>query len=306
MSSALKCAYLVGDITNYCLLSIEIMGKNILLESSQKSLVQSNLIKVLANEIPRLDEIREETSVLLKWQDELKKSQLSQSLPKVAINTADMEKSVILADHKLIPAHVSGMVPFVECKAQFASLTFNSNQMIELFVYVRVDCVDRIQFNKFYIRFNLAYYNQFCVLEKESNSLLNFEPNRVYKLKFSFLCQKQDIGKELEISSLSLELGDREVRVLLLHWKGDCRNALAYENQTIMSFARLNSSLKSNDDDSAAEWNSIEVVPCTNILSRQPNIQLKLEHSMPIFVDEYYAIRVAIENKEDSPIENIT
>ena len=38
---------------------------------------------------------------------------------------------------------------------------------------------------------------------------------------------------------------------------------------------------------------------------RKSNIDLKLEHKMPIFVDEYYAIKITIDNKEDSSIENI-
>ena len=124
-----------------------------------------------------------------------------------------------------------------------------------------MDCVDQIQFNKFYIRFNLPHYNQFCIIEKRE--LLLLEPNKIYKLKFSFLSQKQDIGKELEISSLTLELGNRETRVLLLHWKGDCKNALSYENQTIMSYGKLNTNLGDSTDLSCIEWNSIGIVPIT-------------------------------------------
>ena len=130
-----------------------------------------------------------------------------------------------------------------------------------MFAFLKVDCVDKIQFNKFYVRFNLPHYNQFCV--SENHELLLFQPNKIYKLKFSFLCQKQDIGKELEISSLTLELGNRDSRVLLLHWKGDCKNALAYENQTIMSFGKLDSNLSDSNDLSCIEWNSIGVVSIT-------------------------------------------
>ena len=147
----------------------------------------------------------------------------------------------------------------VECKARFTSPVFNSNQKIQLVVFFRVNCVDQIQFNKFYIRFNLSQYNQFCIIERQD--LLLFEPNKIYKLCFSFLSQKQDIGKELEISSLILELGNRDARVLLLHWKGDCKNALSNENQTLLSFAKLNSN--ESNDLSSVDWNSIAVIPNT-------------------------------------------
>lgn len=40
-------------------------------------------------------------------------------------------------------------------------------------------------------------------------------------------------------------------------------------------------------------------------MAKKSNIELKLEHKMPIFVDEYYAIKLTIENKEENAIENI-
>lgn len=40
-------------------------------------------------------------------------------------------------------------------------------------------------------------------------------------------------------------------------------------------------------------------------MAKKSNIELNLEHKMPIFVDEYYAIKLTIENKEESAIENL-
>lgn len=48
MLNAIKCAYLIADITNYCLLCAEIIGKNILLSDEDKSNIQKNLLGVLA------------------------------------------------------------------------------------------------------------------------------------------------------------------------------------------------------------------------------------------------------------------
>lgn len=143
---------------------------------------------------------------------------------------------------------------------------FNSNQRCELVVFIRTDCVGQIQFDKLYVRFNLSNYNQYCLVDNKEALLL--VPNKIYAFKFSFLPQKTDIGKELEVNSISLELGSRDVRVLVLHWKGDCKNALTAENQTITSFARLTSPIieyeKLNLDDlSHIDWNSIFILPIT-------------------------------------------
>jgi hypothetical protein len=46
-----------------------------------------------------------------KWKIELNKSDLVASAP-TTTTTKSMDTSLILAAHKIIPAHVSGMVPF--------------------------------------------------------------------------------------------------------------------------------------------------------------------------------------------------
>ena len=100
-----------------------------------------------------------------------------------------------------------------------------------------------------------------------TNQLL-FEPNKVVELPFRFLLNKQDVGKELEVTAVSLEMGDRDKRVLVLHWKGDCKNALTREKQTLMSFARLatgNDSIENNFEASGEplDWNLINQRPNT-------------------------------------------
>jgi hypothetical protein len=203
-----------------------------------------------------------------KWIEELsKKPDLNTSPPKNA-QSQIMDTSLILAAHKIIPAHVSGMVPFVECKVRFTSRVYNSNQNCELVVFMRANCVDPIQFDRLYVRFNLANYNQYCLVEDKG--VLNFEPNRIYNFRFRFLPNGDDIGKDLEVSSISLELGNREVRVLVMHWRGDCKNALAHENHTITTIARLSSLFvdanKVAGDLSKITWNEINVVPNTRYI----------------------------------------
>lgn len=122
-------------------------------------------------------------------------------------------------------------------------------------------------------------------------------------IKFKFLPQQNDIGKDLEVNQVSLELGTRETRVVVMHWKGDCKNALSQENQTIISFSRkLPANLLDFDK---IDWHSIVNNPTASIISRKAKIELKLEHKIPIFVDEYYAIKITIENKEENAIDNL-
>ena len=150
---------------------------------------------------------------------------------------------------------------------------FNSNQYCELFLFIRVNCIDPIKFNKLSVRFNLPNYNQHCIVNDDK---LSFEPNETKDFRFKFLTNKQDHGKDLEINSISLELGNKDGRVLVLHWKGDCKNSLAIENNTISTFYALNSTYPSStalnkifviDPDSnktiKINWDSILNVPTT-------------------------------------------
>ena len=146
----------------------------------------------------------------------------------------------------------------VECKVRFISPLYNLSQLCELVVYMKTNCPAEIRFNKLHVRFNLSAYNQFCVLE-DSESLF-FVSESVREFRFKFAPQKQDIGKELEVSQICLELGNRESRVLAMHWKGDCKNAITAENSTIASFARL---VNHKASEEKLDWSSISVSPTT-------------------------------------------
>ena len=161
------------------------------------------------------------------------------------------------------------MVPFIECKVKFQSAMFNSNQECEISVFMRTNCTENIHFSKLYVRFNLSNYNQYCVVDEshtEATSALFFEPNQIKEFKFRFLPHEQDIGRDLEVSSISLELGDRESsRVLVIHWKGDCKNALTSENYTKMEFAKLftNPNRLKAPESKIIKWDSIRNVQNT-------------------------------------------
>jgi len=87
---------------------------------------------------------------------------------------------------------------------------------------------------------------------------LRFVPNHIKQFRFKFLPHQQDVGKELEITSVNLELGSRDQRVLVMHWKGDCKNALYAENFTLNTFAKLNAiSCLSSSEKESTEWDYI-------------------------------------------------
>jgi hypothetical protein len=120
----------------------------------------------------------------------------------------------------------------------------------------------------------LVHYNLHCVVEENSDSINTqnapeqlslLKPNQIYSFKFLFMPKKEDIGKELEINSISLELGERDTRVLILHWKGDCQDALHKERTTVTSFHRIASADKLNKAESL-DWDSIPILSSARYL----------------------------------------
>ena len=90
------------------------------MSSEEKSHIQANLIKVINNEAPMVlpnqidPSCHSIDSAIEKWKSELLKCQTSDAhsiLSTSPSETSNMEKSVI-AEHKIIAAHVNGMVPF--------------------------------------------------------------------------------------------------------------------------------------------------------------------------------------------------
>jgi hypothetical protein len=160
---------------------------------------------------------------------------------------------------------------------------FNLNQNCELIVYLRTNCPDPVQFDKLSVRFNLVHYNSLCVVDATGQNSaanrekLNLAPNKVCQFKFSFLLHKEDLNKELEINSISLELGNKDTRVLIINWKGDCKNGLSSEENTLLLFSRFASisplAAKSNE----LEWDTIPILPMTRFifdLSKFETIQI--------------------------------
>ncbi len=110
---------------------------------------------------------------------------------------------------------------------------------------------------------------------------------------------------------IGLELGTPNVRMLILNWKGDCKNALNsenYANSMFRSMYNLNSDLEIENlqKENSKIWNSIKILNQTTLITRDALIDIQLEHNEPILMKEFYPIRLKITNKEEFLINNLT
>ena len=98
--------------------------------------------------------------------------------------------------------------------------------------------------------------------------------------------------------------------MLILNWKGDCKNALNsenYANNMFRSMYNLNSGLEimNLQRENAKIWNSIKILNQTTLITRDALVDIKLEHDEPILIKEFYPIRLKIVNKEEFSINNL-
>ena len=128
----------------------------------------------------------------------------------------------------------------------------------------------------------------------------------MHKVEFTFNIDRQDIGKELEVNTISIELGDRSKRSVVLYWKGDCKNALRFEpeNYSSRELYNVKENLTKQQIKENESWNQLKILNKTLFIHRPANIDIKLEHSQPVLVNEFYVIHVKILNKEKFQISN--
>lgn len=100
------------------------------------------------------------------------------------------------------------------------------------------------------------------------------------------------------------------MRVLVLNWKGDCKNALSSENIANNNFHHL-FNLKFDNEiiklqkEVLKKWNSIKILNQTSLITRDANIDLQVTHEQPILINEFYPIKLKLTNKEEFSIDNL-
>lgn len=202
-------------------------------------------------------------------------------------------------EENIFTVDMNDVLTFVECKAMFASESFAADQRIHLHIFLRTSCPAEIGFSKLSLIFNNPVYNNYCVITSGSDTnpdFLQVKPGEVNKYTITFLPQPKDVGKQIQITSMALELGGEQTRCAVLHWNYDVITSLTNQNTYEMQY-------KEGD---AVLWDKIPMVPSTGISSRSALIHVQLEHSPPSLVNEYYVIQLTMRNHEQNTITDIS
>ncbi|XP_069796522.1 trafficking protein particle complex subunit 11 isoform X3 [Narcine bancroftii] len=285
LSTALKCAYLMGQIKDYITYSLELLGRSSTLKKEQKSRVEKNLIKVLMNESP--DPEPDCDSKAVKGAQKIWADRIS------------------FAGSSAFTIEMQDYVPFVECKARFLAPSFHIDDPVQLRVYLRADSPHPFRFSKLCVCFNNQDYNQYCVveetyqtsdiLEASSQGTTCLVPGKTRQYAFKFVARTEDVGKKVEITSVDLVLGSDTGRCVILNWRGGGGDAASCQEslQASRSFKRR-PKLPENE----VCWDSVTIQASTMVISRVPRLLVQLRHEPPTLTNEMYCLAITVLSEE--------
>ncbi|XP_046561774.1 LOW QUALITY PROTEIN: trafficking protein particle complex subunit 11-like [Haliotis rubra] len=286
LSLSLKCAYLTARLQEYVSNCIELIGQYCLCSPEEKTRIQMNLIRVMSNDLPEPESVVENEGV------EAAHKEWTQAMSEPTVFTVEMQS----------------LVPFVECKARFLGETVSADSEITLEVCLRVSCPFPVRFSKLSIHFNNQAYNDHCEMtdtqgmnaaaEGESDGGdLYLVPGRLRIYRFTFLPLKEDVGNQVEISSVAVEMGSERGCCAVLRWLGGGGDVISTP-----LCAQANMSRRQHPASGKVMWEDFSVSHVIRVVPREAKLDLQVEHKPPSLLNEFYKFNVTITNKEPETI----
>ncbi|WAR03659.1 TPC11-like protein [Mya arenaria] len=287
LTTALKCAYLTGRLQDYVVNCVELIGPYTTCSVEEKTRIQMNLLRVMSNDAPDAEP---------------------------GLDSGCVEKARSLwtptSEPFVFNVEMQNIVPCVECKARFTSLTVAADEEVGLEVYIRVRCPFPVRFSKVSVSLNNPMYNQYLEVidghgisaasegeSREGN--LYLVPGTTRRYSFSFLPVQEDVGSQLEITGVCVVLGSETARCGVMTWVGAGGDALP-PIQTALTLLPRKLRLHTID------WDQIDTDSVTKIVSRPAHLDICLQHEAPSLQNEFYQIRVVVHNREDTAITNVS
>ncbi|UJR26957.1 hypothetical protein I4U23_008264 [Adineta vaga] len=269
LPSALKCAYLGASLQDWIRFSLEILNPNINLPAQVKTQTQTDLENLILKNIPPQDD---------------------------SAITAENDKWIALLTKQAITIDADTFNGLFECKVYFTHEAVSVDCEITLQVALKNGFLLPIQFNQLLVSFSLKEYDGLANITDPKQ--LSFAPNEQRILSFNFTPKNDHIQRILEITSVSLIYGDMNQTHIDFQW----RNSL----QIHPSFQQPALTPKWRTKAGHILWENLPMRRKTNVLMRAAEVQLTVEHQLPVLLYESYPIKIHIKNCENVDIHTAT
>lgn len=278
LSRALDCAYLSANIQDYVVLSLEALGSSSLMSPDHKTRIYNNVMKVLKKTVP-------EPEVEL-GEEEVKHAQ-------------ELWNKAVIAEPFSVAVDMNNMTACVESKARFTQTQYKADEHVQIEVFVRSCCPHPLQLTRVSLTVNSpSYSSEFAVCDNSSQLL--FYQNEVRRYVCQFLPDLQDVGKEIQIGAILLQLGSQGERNAVLRFTATSADAVSSEG-IHPELQHFRPSPKNMPD-----FENVRPLAATEIVTRDSKLELEVSHDAPALLGEWYPIRIKLENKELHNMTNIT
>ncbi|CAF2858872.1 unnamed protein product [Rotaria sp. Silwood2] len=269
LPSALKCAYLSVNLQDWIRFSLEILNPNINLPVQVKTQTQTNLENLIIKNIaPQVES---------------------------SISSID-EQWKALPAKQTIPIDADTFKGLLECKVYFTHEAVSVDSGITLQVALKNDFPLPIEFSELSVHFNLKEYDGLAnVTDAEQ---LKFSRGEQRIINFNFAPKRDHVQRLLEITCVSLTYGIIDETHVDFQWRTSLQSNPPFQQTSLTPKWRIKAG--------HILWENLPIRRKTNIIMRAAEVQLTVEHQLPVLLYESYPMKIQIKNCENVDIHSAT
>ncbi|XP_046424871.1 trafficking protein particle complex subunit 11 isoform X1 [Neodiprion fabricii] len=269
LTKALRAAYLSTSLQDYLTLALEALGPTSCLPKDHQAAIYTNISNILQKNIPNPEPHLPETTASLA-----------------------MEKWNIIANKSepfVITIDANNMATFMEVKARFTQKTYTVRSNVTIEVFIRNLYHQSMEFSKVSVTVNSpGYSSEFAVSDIQDKPVI-FQEKETKKFLCQFQARQQDVGNEIQISTVSLYLGSDSNRCLIMRF-----SALGGENNVLDRTYPEIQQIRG----SVLEFDNMRPLVSAEIEQEKSSIKILADSATPGLLGEWLPININLSTSE--------
>ncbi|XP_001606110.2 trafficking protein particle complex subunit 11 [Nasonia vitripennis] len=269
LKSALKAAYLSASIQDYLTLALEALGPSTMFSTERKTNIFENIMNILQSKPPNPEP---------DLADDLKGSAVDKWTTMVNRN----EPFIFTIDD-------DNMTSFIDVKARFTQPKYTINSTVTIEVFIRNLYHSFVEFSKVSVTVTSPGYNsEFPVSDAAGQNNVVFSAKESKKFICQFKTPQQNDSSEIQISTISLYLGNDKRCCVILRFSASGRET-NHLDRMYPEIQQLRGGV----------FDTIRPVVTTKIQQEEYNVAITMESKHPALLGEWFPVKISVKTDED-------